>query len=123
MNSEKVKEIKKALEFNANYEHYNKLGFIDGYKCKTAAYADILTYINKLESENSKLKQHKRELEGGQRDLLKVIKEFVKETQIEEIAKIISGSTEIDTINYYKARVKAKEIIDYFNKNINDLRR
>lgn len=55
MNSEKVKEIKKALGDNANYEHYNKLGFIDGYKCKTVAYADILTYINELESENERL--------------------------------------------------------------------
>ena len=44
MESEKVKEIKKALENNANYEHYDKLGYIDGYKCKTVAYADILTY-------------------------------------------------------------------------------
>lgn len=55
MNSEKVKEIKKALEDNANYEHYDKLGYIDGYKCKTVAYADILTYINELESENERL--------------------------------------------------------------------
>ena len=53
MESEKVKEIKKALENNANYEHYDKLGYIDGYKCKTVAYADILTYINELESENA----------------------------------------------------------------------
>ena len=55
MESEKVKEIKKALEENANYEYYNKLGYIDGYKCKTVAYADILTYINELESENDTL--------------------------------------------------------------------
>ena len=55
MNREKVKEIKKALEDNANYEHHNKLGYIDGYKCKTVAYADILTYINELESENERL--------------------------------------------------------------------
>lgn len=58
MESEKVKEIKKALEDNANYEHYNKLGFIDGYKCKTVAYADILTYINELESENAYKQEH-----------------------------------------------------------------
>ena len=58
MNSEKVKEIKKGLEDNANYEHYNKLGYIDGYKCKTVAYADILTYINELESENAYQKEH-----------------------------------------------------------------
>ena len=56
MNSEKVKEIKKALEDNANYKHHNKLGYIDGYKCKTVAFADILTLINELESENERLK-------------------------------------------------------------------
>ena len=56
MESEKVKEIKKALEDNANYEHHNKLGYIDGYKCKTVAFADILTLINELESENERLK-------------------------------------------------------------------
>ena len=33
---------------------------------------------------------------------------MIKQDLIEEIAKIISGSTEIDTINYYKARIKAK---------------
>ena len=56
MKSEKVKEIKKALEDNANYKHHNKLGYIDGYKCKTVAFADILTLINELESENERLK-------------------------------------------------------------------
>ena len=55
MNSEKVKEIKKALEDNANYKHHNRLGYIDGYKCKTVTYADILTLINELESENKSL--------------------------------------------------------------------
>lgn len=79
MESEKVNEIKKALENNANYEHYDKLGYIDGYKCKTVAYADILTYINELESENEKLKQHKRELQGVQQDLTKRIAELEKE--------------------------------------------
>lgn len=56
MESEKVKEIKKALECNADYKHYDKLSYIDGYKCKLVAYADILTYINELESENERLK-------------------------------------------------------------------
>ncbi len=55
MNSEKVKEIKKALKNNANYEHHDKLGYIDGYKCKTVAFADILTLINDFESENERL--------------------------------------------------------------------
>lgn len=56
MNSEKVKEIKKALEDNANYKHHNRLGYIDGYKCKTVTYADILTLISELESENKELR-------------------------------------------------------------------
>lgn len=81
MNSEKVKEIKKALENSAAYEYYNKLGYIDDYNCKTVAYADILTLINELESENSKLKQHKRELQGGQQDLTKRIAELEKEVE------------------------------------------
>ena len=55
MESEKVKEIKKALEDNANYKHHNRLGYIDDYKCKTVTYVDILTLINELESENEKL--------------------------------------------------------------------
>ena len=64
MESEKVKEIKKALEDNANYEHHNKLGYIDGYKCKTVTYADILTLINELESENEILKFNMQEKEN-----------------------------------------------------------
>ncbi len=51
MNSEKVKEIKKALEDN-NTEHFP---YIDGHKCKFLNYADILTIINELESENERL--------------------------------------------------------------------
>ena len=51
MNSEKVKEIKKALEQNNAYipfinEHYN---------WDEISYADILTLINELESENERL--------------------------------------------------------------------
>lgn len=37
-----------------------------------------------------------------------------KEKQIEEMALIISGSNELDTMNYYKARIKAK---DLYNAN------
>ena len=57
--------IKKALENNANYEHYDKLGYIDGYKCKTVAYADILTLINELESENKRLNKAINNVQKG----------------------------------------------------------
>ncbi len=65
MESEKVKEIKKALEDNANYEHHNKLSYIDGYKCKTVDCADILTLINELESENERLKTQLAQANAG----------------------------------------------------------
>ena len=52
MESEKVKEIKKALEDNKT----DHLPYIDGYKCKFVDYSDILTLINELESENERLK-------------------------------------------------------------------
>ena len=51
MNSEKVKEIKKALEDNKT----DHLPYIDGWKCKFVEYADILALINELESENERL--------------------------------------------------------------------
>ena len=59
MDSEKVKEIKKALEDNANYKYHDKFSYIDGYKCKPVAFADILTLINELESENEILRNAK----------------------------------------------------------------
>lgn len=49
MNSEKVKEIKKALGDNA----------------KTVSYADILTLINELEKENKRLKRAINNVQKG----------------------------------------------------------
>ena len=79
MESEKVKEIKKALEDNANYEHYNKLGYIDGYKCKTVSYVDILTLINELESENDTLHTNLCEWRKENQQLKDRIAELEKE--------------------------------------------
>ena len=89
MTSEKVKEIKKALEFNANYEHYNKSGYIDGYKCKTVTYADILTLINELESENDTLHTNLCEWRKENQQLKDRIAELEKE--IEENAFYSKG--------------------------------
>ena len=55
MESEKVKEIKKALEDNKT----DHLPYIDEWKCKFVEYADILTLINELESENETLRNAK----------------------------------------------------------------
>ena len=51
MNSEKVKEIKEALQDHST----EKLKYQDGIKIKELDFFDILTYINELESENKSL--------------------------------------------------------------------
>ena len=82
MESEKVKEIKKAIEYNSVSEFMNRLPYADEFnKLKMVSFDDILTLINELESENEKLKQHKRELQGGQQDLTKQIAELEKENK------------------------------------------
>ena len=59
MESEKVKEIKKALEDCASNEIANRLPYIDDHKCKAVDFADILTLINELDSENERLLNEK----------------------------------------------------------------
>lgn len=62
MESEKVKEIKKALECNATDKHDN-LSYIDeNDKCQLMPFADILTLINDLERENERLKQSNKNI-------------------------------------------------------------
>lgn len=76
MESEKVKEIKKALEDNKT----DHLPYIDGWKCKFVEYADILTLINELEREK---KEHgkKKFLRGwklGIEEIAERLKEKLK---------------------------------------------
>lgn len=55
MESEKVKEIKKALEYNVLDEFMNRLPYGDEFnKLKMVSFEDIITYINELERENEK---------------------------------------------------------------------
>ena len=91
MEQEKIKEIKKALQDCASNEIANKLPYIDDHKCKAVAFADILTLINELESENEKLKQHKRELQGGQQDLIKRVAELENEKKEHSKKKFLRG--------------------------------
>ena len=56
MNSEKVKEIKKALKYNVLSEFMNRLPYADEFnKLKMVSFEDIITLINELESENERL--------------------------------------------------------------------
>lgn len=53
MKEEKIKEIKKALEDHS----IRKLKYQDGIKIKEIGFADILTLINELESENERFRE------------------------------------------------------------------
>lgn len=56
MESEKVKEIKKALE-QMTKAKYDRFAYKDNDKFGVILFADILTLINELESENERLKE------------------------------------------------------------------
>ncbi len=66
MESDKVKEIKKALEFMMRLDLSNKLPYIDGKTIKQIAYEEIFNYINELESENERLKSKFDHIERGE---------------------------------------------------------
>ena len=58
MDSEKVKEIKKALEYCSNHsvsDCSNVCPYDKYTRCRTELTKDSLTYINELESENKSL--------------------------------------------------------------------
>ena len=124
MESEKVKEIKKALEENANYEYYNKLGYIDGYTCKTVAYADILTYINELESENETLKFNIQETEKASFNINQMNGNLVIENQQlkDRIAELEKDKEKWQrkAVNYYQ-RAKSYGIECIIDNDIDEI--
>ena len=75
MESEKVKEIKKALEDHS----IEKLKYQDGIKIKEIDFISILTLINELESENERLKDEVKVRQG----FIYGIKEFTERSTIE----------------------------------------
>jgi predicted nuclease with TOPRIM domain len=108
MESEKVKEIKDSIQRKIN--RAEKVGD-DLVNCVSV---DILkaylTLINELESENEMLKQHKRELQGGQQDLIKRIAELEK--HIERV--------ESERIRIKQDRDKKEELASKFIDSYND---
>lgn len=85
MESEKVKEIKKAIEYNSVSEFMNRLPYADEFnKLKMVSFDDILTLINELESENEKIKQSAKNLA------------FVNEKVIDENQKLKDRIAELE---------------------------
>ena len=126
MESEKVKEIKTVLERckTQTQNDCRNCPYGENPKCLDLLIGNCLNYINELESDIERLKQHKRELEGGQRDLLKVIKEFDKENQQlkDRIAELEEGRTQqcIDCIEWRGANEKLKQFAERLKEKVHD---
>ena len=118
MNIEKEKEIKKALRYNVQDEFMNRLPYADEFnKLKMVSFEDILTLINELESENEKVKQHKRELQGGQQDLIKRIAELEGEITNSDI---INSKLEMDIELLNKQNIDLEIDRDYYQEQFNE---
>ena len=109
MNSEKVKEIKKALE---NCQKNNCLDcpyFIDEKSCRANdLLLDTITLINELESENEKLKEYikgneadaKAFVNGWHKDLKKELELFAERLKEKASRSIMNSDGEIVYIDY-----------------------
>ena len=82
MNSEKVKEIKKALEYNVLSEFMNRLPYADEFnKLKMVSFEDILTLINELESDNERLNKSDTSKEESSIEYYNLYKDFKRKNK------------------------------------------
>ena len=127
MNSEKVEEIKKALQDHS----IEKLKYQDGIKIKELDFFDILTYINELESENERLIKSDTSKEESSIEYYNLYRDFKRENQklkdrIAELEKengeLKEHVTEVEKgiINIAKERNKKDELASKFIDSYND---
>ncbi len=127
MNSEKVKEIKEALQDHS----IEKLKYQDGIKIKELDFFDILTYINELESENERLNKSDTSKEESSIEYYNLYRDFKRKNQtlkdrIAELEKengeLKEHVTEVEKgiINIAKERNKKDELASKFIDSYND---
>lgn len=138
MNSEKVKEIKKALEYCSNHsvsDCSNVCPYDKYTRCRTELTKDSLTYINELESENERLSKEnfvlyrdrftKKELDDISAcrvtKATKALKDRIAELE-EENGELKEHVTEVEKgiINIAKERNKKDELASKFIDSYND---
>ena len=134
MNSEKVKEIKKALEYCSNHsvsDCSNVCPYDKYTRCRTELTKDSLTYINELESENERLNKSDTSKEESSIEYYNLYREFKRENQtlknrIAELEKengeLKEHVTEVEKgiINIAKERNKKDELASKFIDSYND---
>lgn len=127
MNSEKVEEIKKALQDHS----IEKLKYQDGIKIKELDFFDILTYINELESENERLNKSDTSKEESSIEYYNLYRDFKRENQKlkDRIAELEKENGELKEhvaevekgiINIAKERNKKDELASKFIDSYND---
>ena len=98
MESEKVKEIKKALEFQRDGLAYLDNNCIEIVYCK-----DILTLINELECENERLSSRYRNLEINYNDTWEHYREYeVENQQLKDRIAELEKETAEKVIKWFK---------------------
>lgn len=110
MNSEKVKEIKESLQQEIHLTEYVDSAYSENVSLDLLK--DALNLINELESENKKLKQHKIELQGGQRDLTKRIAELEKENALIKNSVAMRDCKTLEEISSNKVKQFAEKLKD-----------
>lgn len=103
MDSEKVKEIKKALEYCSNHSvsDCSNVCPYDKYKrCRTELTKDSLTLINELESENERLNKSDTSKEESSIEYYNLYRDFKRENQTlkaenERLKEVIADQNEL----------------------------
>lgn len=127
MNSEKIIEIKKALQDHS----IEKLKYQDGIKIKEIDFIDILTLINELESENERLNKSDTSKEESSIEYYNLYRDFKRENQKlkDRIAELEKENGELKEhvaevekgiINIAKERNKKDELASKFIDSYND---
>lgn len=122
MNSEKVKEIKKALEYCSNHSvsDCSNVCPYDKYKrCRTEITKDSLTLINELESENERLNKSDTSKEESSIEYYNLYRDFKRENQqlkaeIERLKEVIADQNEL----CWNCKKSVKEFAEKLKKRL-----
>lgn len=122
MNSEKVKEIKKALEYCSNHSvsECSNVCPYDKYKrCRTELTKDSLTLINELESENERLNKSDTSKEESSIEYYNLYRDFKRENQTlkaenERLKEVIADQNKL----CWNCKKSVKEFAEKLRKKV-----
>ena len=122
MESEKVKEIKKALEYCSNHsisDCSNVCPYDKYTRCRTELTKDSLTLINELESENERLNKSDTSKEESSIEYYNLYRDFKRENQTlkaenERLKEVIADQNEL----CWNCKKSVKEFAEKLKKKV-----